>query len=100
MRLSESIKKRAGPLRPLREGNLVAPPALSSERSADVRHHPSVATGRSTVRKEALAIMRTAPRGHRDLGDPQCLGPLNEDAGQVNAPRRRLGSAAEALAAL
>src|SRR6266699_3659329 len=103
-RLSESIKKSAGPTSPASpDRNLAAPWRLSSaplggratRRQSRVRDHASVPPARGPVREEVLPVVGATPGRERDSADPQRLGLLPHRGAETHAPRRALGAPAE-----
>src|SRR6266480_4878844 len=95
-RLSESIKKSAGPTSPAARRNLPARGRLSSEWQPCVGDHPPVAPARGAVREKQLAVVRTAPRRACDPAEPQRLPLLRQRDPKIHVPRRGLGALAEA----
>src|SRR2546430_13081164 len=95
--LSRSQKKARAELRPLHRRNLAARLRLSScgRRQPRVRDHPPVASARSAVRKEVLAIVGAAPAGGADVPQAQCAPLFHQHLPQIHAARLRLGPAAQ-----
>src|SRR5438093_720929 len=72
-RLSESIKKSAGPTSPASPNENLVPARPVSSRHAEVGDHPPVAPTRGPMREELRAIVRAAPRRARDLRQAEPL---------------------------
>src|SRR5213592_421919 len=90
-RLSESIKKSAGPTSPASPSENLVPARPVSSRHAEVGDHPPVAPTRGPMREELRAIVRAAPRRARDLRQAEPLRLAGEQVAQVDVPRGGLG---------
>src|ERR1700694_347396 len=87
-RLSVSMEKKArAELRPQHARNVAGSGAVSTFRSAEVRHHPPVAPARCAVREEAIAAFGAAPWRDRDVLDTQ-LARLPRQHGPQIDPHR------------
>src|SRR6266481_1684921 len=93
--VGEHKKKRGPNFARFTGRNLAARGRLSSERQSRVSDHASVAPARGPVREKVLAVMRTAPRGERDLSQPERLPLLRQRAPEIHVPRARLHAPAE-----
>src|SRR3989449_1565915 len=85
--LSEHEKKARAELRPLLDENVAGVSPMSTERSTDVGHHPSIPPARRPVREKAVAILGTAPGGHRDVLDAELARLLGQDRAEIEHDR-------------
>src|SRR2546426_9036151 len=87
--LSEHEKKARAELRPLLDENVAGVLPMSTERSTDVGHHPSIPPARRSVREKAVAILGTAPGGHRDVVYTELARLLGQDRAEIEHDRTR-----------
>src|SRR2546426_3724411 len=85
--LSEHEKKERAELRPLLDENVAGVLPMANERSTDVGHHPSIPPARRSVREKAVAILGTAPGGHRDVLYAELARLLGQDRAEIEHDR-------------
>src|SRR5436189_6460318 len=60
---------------------------MSTERSPEVRDHPSIPPARGAMREKSVTLLGAAPRRNRDLLDAQLARLLRQDGAQIQQHR-------------